>query len=81
MAKNTSILIGEHFQEMISQEVSSGRYHSSSEVIREALRLFEDEKRRRNSLDSLLKDGESSGVAKDFDFDSFKKEMRAKHAS
>jgi antitoxin ParD1/3/4 len=33
MASNTSVLLGEHYDEFISKEVSSGRYNSASKVI------------------------------------------------
>ena len=42
MAKNTSITLGEHFDSFISQQIETGRYASVSEVVRAALRLFED---------------------------------------
>ena len=48
MGKNTSISLGNHFEEFIREEVNSGRYGSVSEVIRSALRLLErDEKKER----------------------------------
>jgi len=43
MGRNTSILLGDHFEEFISKEVSSGKYSSASEVVRTALRLLEAE--------------------------------------
>jgi antitoxin ParD1/3/4 len=42
MARNTAILLGEHYDGFISKEVSPGRYNSASEVIRSALRILED---------------------------------------
>ena len=45
MGKNTSISIGNHFEEFIQNEVKSGKYGSVSEVIRSALRLLEREER------------------------------------
>ena len=43
MARNTSILLGEHFEDFISDKISSGKYNSASEVIRTALRILEVE--------------------------------------
>lgn len=45
MARNTSILLGDHFLEFIQQQVASGRYASTSEVVREGLRLLEAQER------------------------------------
>ena len=42
MARNTSILLGDHFIEFIDQQIRSGRYSSTSEVVREGLRLLEE---------------------------------------
>ncbi len=39
----SSYAIGPHFENMIKSKVESGRYTSASEVIREALRLFEEQ--------------------------------------
>lgn len=36
MKKNTSISLGDHFEEFINEEVKSGNYSSVSEVIRAA---------------------------------------------
>ncbi len=67
MAKNTSILLGEHFEKFISSEVSSGRYNSASEVVRSALRMMETEEQKKKALIKALIRGERSGRVKDFD--------------
>jgi antitoxin ParD1/3/4 len=67
MGRNTSILLGEHFEDFINNEVSSGRYSSASEVIRTALRLLESEESKKKQLSKALAAGEASGFEKNFD--------------
>lgn len=67
MARNTSILLGEYFEEFISNEVSSGRYSSASEVIRTALRLLEIMEQKNKDINKALVTGEKSGYEKNFD--------------
>ena len=43
MAKNTSILLGDYFDDFIREQITTGRYSSASEVVRAALRMFEEE--------------------------------------
>ena len=42
VAKNTSISLGNHFADYARSKVASGEYGSTSEVIRDALRLHEE---------------------------------------
>jgi antitoxin ParD1/3/4 len=67
MAKNTSILLGEHFEKFITREVSSGRYGSASEVVRTALRMLESEEQKKSALISALIQGEKSKRVENFD--------------
>lgn len=61
MSRNTSILLGNHYDEFISSKISSGKYNSASEVIRTALRLLESEDQKLADLRKALVTGEKSG--------------------
>ena len=78
MGRNTSILLGEHFEEFISGEVSSGRYNSASEVIRMALRLLESEESKKKDLNKALACGEKSGFEKNFEPKTHLKKLHSK---
>lgn len=81
MAKNTSILLGDYFDNFISQQIQTGKFSSASEVVRAALRLFEHEEFKKDQLIIELKKGEKSGWVKDFDRRNFLKELHEKFAS
>tara|TARA_R110000782_G_scaffold82663_11_gene162479 strand:+ start:1961 stop:2203 length:243 start_codon:yes stop_codon:yes gene_type:complete len=74
MAKNTSISLGNHFDEFISRQVSDGRYGSASEVIRAGLRKLEDEDRKLETLRTLIQEGIASGTT-EYSYDSLMKEL------
>lgn len=78
MAKNTSIILGNHFDEFIQEEIKSGRYSSASEVIRSGLRLLENEKQKIQAINQALTIGEKSGEPVAFDNEKFKNRMRKK---
>ena len=78
MARNTSILLGEHFEDFISKQVLSGRYSSASEVVRTALRLLEAEESKKKQLNKALVAGETSGFDKTFDPKLHLKKLRSK---
>ncbi len=67
MAKNTSILLGDHFEKFISQEVASGKYGSASEVVRTALRILETAEEKKRALIKALVSGEKSTRIENFD--------------
>lgn len=56
MQRATSIIIGEHYQNMIQSELETGRYTSVSEVIRAALALFEKEQTERTKEAAFWRD-------------------------
>jgi len=75
MAKNTSILLGDYFNNFINRQVKSGKYASASEVVRTALRILEYEESKKDELIKELKKGEESGFIKDFDRAAFLKKL------
>mgnify|MGYP000846037788 CR=1 FL=1 len=79
MAKNTSILLGEYFDNFITEQVKSGKYASASEVVRTALRLFEQQENRAKVLVNELKIGEKSGVIPNFDKEKVLSALHEKH--
>lgn len=63
MARNTSITIGDHFSQFVSEQVRSGRYGSTSDVVRAGLRLLEEHEARIRALG----DDAAAGTAPPFD--------------
>ena len=67
----SSYAIGTHFENMIKSKVESGRYTSASEVIREALRLFEEQEEihaiQIQQLKAKIQAGKDSGDGKPVD--------------
>lgn len=79
MAKNTSILLGDYFDNFISQQIQSGKYSSASEVVRAALRMFEHEESKKVELIKALEKGENSGFVEDFSRKQFLKNLHQQH--
>ena len=77
MRSSASVLLGDHFEKFISDEVSSGKYNSASEVIRTALRLMEAEEQKKRALNEALRLGEKSGFEKNFDPKAHLKKLNA----
>lgn len=74
-SRNTSIALGEHFEEYARRKVASGEFASISEVIRDALRRAEERDMRIERLRELIREGEESGPARPFDWDKFMAEQ------
>jgi len=79
MGKNTSILLGAHFESFINGVISSGRYRSVSEVIRTALRLLETEEQKIDNLKKALELGEKSKLIDGFNPKDHLQELRRKN--
>ena len=67
MNKNTSISLGDYFDNFVKHSVSEGRFKNASEVVRAGLRLLEEEEAKVLSLKKAIQEGIDSGIAEDFD--------------
>ncbi len=76
--KNTSISLGDYFENFVRSQVSVGRYKNVSEVVRAGLRLLEDEESKVVALRNAIKEGLDSPRVENFDFDNHLLELKAK---
>ena len=76
MAKNTSVVLGDHFERFVDLQVRSGRYSSASDVLRAGLRLLEEREERLEQLRNALIAGEQSGDAGPLDIAETKRRAR-----
>jgi antitoxin ParD1/3/4 len=64
----SSYVIGDHFEGFIKQQIQQGRYASASEVIRDGLRVLEDQEKFRDMklewLRNEIQQGISSGAGR-----------------
>lgn len=81
MKRNTSITVGGHFDGFIQNQIETGRYSSTSEVVRAGLRLLEQEEEKLKPLRQALIDGEQSGIDENFDPEQFVTRMRQKYSA
>lgn len=67
MGRNTSVSLGDYFENFVEHSIAEGRYKNASEVIRAGLRLLEEEDNKVLALKNAVEEGIRSGVAKGFD--------------
>lgn len=79
MAKNTSVMLGNYFENFINEGISSGRYNSASEVIRTALRLPELEEQKARQLLTELEPGEKSPMLENFNPEKRLQDIHSRH--
>lgn len=78
MGRNTSVSLGNYFENFVESKISAGRYKNASEVIRAGLRLLEEDENRIQLLKDAIKEGLDSGIAKNFDANENLKKLKAK---
>lgn len=76
MARNTSFILGEHFDTFVSAQVESGRYANAADVIRSGLRLLEEREQKLDALRRALIEGEESGIAGPVDIEKIIRQAR-----
>jgi antitoxin ParD1/3/4 len=77
MSKNTSISLGNYFDQFVQTQISAGRYKNVSEVIRAGLRLLENEESKVIALKSAIQEGLNSPRVENFDFDENLERLKA----
>ena len=66
MGRNTSVSLGNYFENFVDGRINEGRYKNASEVIRAGLRLLEEEENKIQILKNAIQEGIDSGIAEDF---------------
>jgi len=77
MGRNTSVSLGDYFENFVDGSISEGRFKNASEVIRAGLRLLEEEESRIKSLKQAIQEGIDSDIAKSFNPKSHLKNLKA----
>lgn len=78
MGRNTSVSLGDYFENFVDNKVTEGRFNSASEVIRAGLRLLEEEENKILALKNAIQEGMESGIAKGFDPQKYLESLKAK---
>ena len=67
MARNTSVTLGEHFDDFVAEKIEEGRFQSVSEVVRAGLRKLEEDDIKLKALRMKLQAGVDSPAIVGFD--------------
>jgi len=78
MNRNTSISIGDYFDDFIQGRIAAGRYKNVSEVVRAGLRLLEEEENKIIALRTAIQEGIESEIASDFNPELHLEKLKAK---
>jgi len=79
MPRNTSVTLGDHFDQFVAEILQRGRFQSVSEVVRAGLRKLEADEAKLQALRARLQAGEDSPLAEDFDGEQFITTLHKKH--
>jgi len=79
MARNTSVTLGQHFDEFVSEKITEGRFQTVSEVVRAGLRKLEQDETKLQALREKLQAGENSPIVEDFNGKQLLADLHKKH--
>ena len=77
LPRNTSFILGDHFDAFVASLIEGGRYANATDVIRSGLRLLEEHEQKVEALRHALIEGEESGGAGLLDMEKIKRDARA----
>jgi len=81
MPRNTSVTLGDHFDQFVAETLQQGRFQTVSEIVRAGLRKLEADEAKLTAMRTRLQAGQDSPVVKDFDGEKFIARMHKNHAS
>jgi antitoxin ParD1/3/4 len=79
MPRNTSVTLGEHFDQFVVDKINEGRFQSVSEVVRAGLRKLEEDEAKLHALRQKLQAGENSPVVENFNGEEFLAALHKKY--
>ncbi|MGB5539614.1 MAG: type II toxin-antitoxin system ParD family antitoxin, partial [Gammaproteobacteria bacterium] len=80
MPRNTSVTLGDHFDQFVAEILEQGRFQSVSEIVRAGLRKLEADEAKIQVLRARLQAGEDSPVVEGFNGEQFIDSLHKKHA-
>ena len=78
MGRNTSVSLGDYFENFVDSRISEGRFKNASEVIRAGLRMLEEEENKIMALKKAINDGIESGISENFNPKQHLESLKAK---
>jgi antitoxin ParD1/3/4 len=79
MARNTSVTLGQHFDEFVLEKITEGRFQTVSEVVRAGLRKLEQDEIKLQALREKLQAGEDSPIVENFNGKQLLADLHKKH--
>lgn len=79
MARNTSVTLGQHFDEFVLEKINEGRFQTVSEVVRAGLRKLEQDEIKLQALREKLQAGEDSPIVEAFNGKQLLADLHKKH--